>query len=221
MKVDTYWARDEEYHLPYFRKVTRKIIQTYALTGRRRHDPKEEKYANGIYWSRQWEYPFAAGQIGTPDKARVLDVGCGTSPFLVYLGQNQYRAYGSDPGLEGPDGLWGHDENFGAPHIIEIRRESMSSLSWEDDYFDYVTCLSVLEHIESSKEVVAGVEGMKRVLKPGGKLLLTVDDVGNGIRSAMLAIGVFTEGCRFEGHFDWEAPETKYPYSILSVIMEK
>lgn len=221
MKVTTQWARDEEYHLPFYRQLTRRITQIHQLTGRAKLDPKTPEYSGGLYWSRQWEYPWAVQQAQPFKDMRVLDVGCGMAPFLIYLGQVGCKAYGSDPGYEGPDGLWGYGESFGAPHIVEVHRESMRELSWQDKSFDAIFCLSVLEHVSIPGEIESGIEEMKRVLKPEGKLILTVDDIGIGPRMGLLSIGVFTAGHQFEGCFDREYPSTRYPYHILGIVMEK
>lgn len=221
MIVGTHWARDEEYHLPFYRYIARRTTQIYELTGRHKLDPEDTNYADGIYWSRQWEYPWAVEQAEPTRGMTVLDVGCGLSPLLIYLGQIGCKAYGSDPGYEGRDGLWGQAEDFGAPHVVEIRKEPMAKLSWENNYFDRVFCISVLEHIEVSKEIEQGIAEMYRVLKPNGKLIITMDELGVTIRRALLAIGVFTAGNKFTGYFDREYPSTRYPYNILGMVLEK
>lgn len=221
MKITTHWARDEEYHYPHFRHVARRTIGIHESTGQQKLDPNNGQYIDGLYWSRQWEYAWAVQQAEPQKGARVLDVGCGTAPFLIYLGQIGCKAYGSDPGNKGPDGLWGNEDGFGAPHVIEIRKEPMSALSWEDNSFDTVFCISVLEHIESPKELESGIEEMARVLKLGGRLIITMDEIGVGVRKAMLTIGVFTAGGKFIGYFDREYPATRHPYHILGMVLEK
>jgi len=49
------------------------------------------------------------------------------------------------------------------------------SLPFEDDYADYIECNDVIEHIPF-RFVFKALEEMKRVLKPGGKLILVTCD---------------------------------------------
>ena len=50
----------------------------------------------------------------------------------------------------------------------------MTDLPYENDYFDTVSCISVLEHM-SHKDQIQGIREMCRVLRKGGKLIITYD----------------------------------------------
>jgi SAM-dependent methyltransferase len=49
-------------------------------------------------------------------------------------------------------------------------------LSYADESFDVVSCISVLEHMPPGAQL-AGVREMARVLKPGGRLIITYDKI--------------------------------------------
>jgi len=232
----TRWAKDEEYDIPFYKEVTKEMIEVNEYTGSRRRDPQGEHpnaslYADGLYWSRQWEYPWAieSAELVGPDgfvvedikDMKVLDVGCGHAPFLIYLGQMGCQAYGSDPGggpsEESIDGLWGvFNPCFGWPWVKELRQEGMQDLSWPDDYFDRVFCTSVIEHL-SPEVAEAGVREMKRVLKPGGLLVISVD---NGVQHKLV---IDTAQMPFySGRSDLDAPATsKFVYLILGMVFQK
>ena len=232
----TRWARDEEYNTPFYKQVTQEMIKIHADTGGGKRDPKGDHqfaslYADGLYWSRQWEYPWAieSAELVRPDghpiddieEMKVLDVGCGTAPFLVYLGQMGCQAYGSDPGStpdeEKIDGFWAiFNPDFGKPYITELRQEGMQALSWPDNYFDRVFCHSVIEHLPLEK-VRAGVWHMKRVLKPGGLLVMTVDS--GLMKDAIIEAAAMP----FYGGVDdlGILPSTHYPYLILAMVFQK
>ncbi len=53
---------------------------------------------------------------------------------------------------------------------------SLTKLPFEDDYFDNIVSISVLQDVKDYKKVISE---FKRVLKPGGKLLITVLDKEN------------------------------------------
>jgi len=234
----TRWAKDEEYNIPFYQEVTKEMIEVHEYTGSRKRDPQGEYpnaslYADGLYWSRQWEYPWAieSAELVKPDgfviegieDMKVLDVGCGHAPFLIYLGQMGCQAYGSDPGgREGIedkiDGLWGiFNPCFGWPWVKELRQEGMEKVSWPDDYFDRVFCISVIEHLPIEK-VRAGVRHMKRVLKPQGLLVVSVD---SGLMKDEI---VEAAAMPFYGGVDLgPAPSTEYPhvYPILGMVFQK
>ena len=109
---------------------------------------------------------------------RILDVGCGTGANLKMLA-NCGRAEGVDI----------------SPQAVEFCRErgldsvklgAIEQLPYEDDSFEIVTALDVVEHLDDD---VAGLREMRRVLRSDGRLLLFVpafmflwgvqDDVSN------------------------------------------
>jgi SAM-dependent methyltransferase len=67
-------------------------------------------------------------------------------------------------------------EIFRAPGI-EIRRGDLSgTLPYEDGAFEYITCLEGLEHIENPHQAV---REFRRLLKPGGHLVISVPNILN------------------------------------------
>lgn len=100
-----------------------------------------------------------------PPKARVLDVGCGQSAvFLKTIAPRIAKGVGVDFKVE----------NTQQGNIETNRVRLDSSLPFEDESFDVVTMLAVLEHIEHEKQVLAEIH---RVLKSNGKLVITVPSV--------------------------------------------
>lgn len=57
------------------------------------------------------------------------------------------------------------------PHEVSFMEASLDSLPYENSYFDAINCLDVLEHTYSPAKII---EEFSRVLKPGGKVFITV-----------------------------------------------
>jgi len=140
--------------------------------------------------NKYWEYPWVLSTLQLEPGLSVLDAGCGRSPIQFALGHLGCDVVGIDPN-EGVD--WhGIDRSlarrFDCP--IRYRREGMESISFPDQTFDRVCCVSVIEHCraepvsddlavpmnEADRDLQARMmKEMLRVLKPGGLLVVTVD----------------------------------------------
>lgn len=117
---------------------------------------------------------------------RILDVGCGTGANLEMLAEFG-AAEGVDVSTEALD--------FCKTRGLEnVRQGEAERLPYEDNTFDLVTGLDVVEHLDND---VGGLQEMRRVLRPGGRALLFVpafmflwgvqDDISNHRRRYTLA----------------------------------
>ena len=89
--------------------------------------------------------------------ARVLDVGCGDRPYEKLLRETKEIV-----GFDVP----------GNPHA-DIHG-SIEAIPVEDASFDVVLCLQVLEHVP---DPAAAVRELRRVVRPGGRVLLSTHGV--------------------------------------------
>lgn len=89
---------------------------------------------------------------------RLLDLGCGIKPFRHLY--DQYVGY--SVGVDTPFSL--HDEG-------RVEAQALGhALPFKDDAFDVVLCTEVLEHVPEPEAVLREI---KRVLRRGGRLILT------------------------------------------------
>jgi SAM-dependent methyltransferase len=118
---------------------------------------------------------------------RVLDLGCGAGRFVRALGEA-----GADPvGVEiAPAAL--ERARAVAPGADLRLVEPDGSLPLEHRSVDLVWCSEVLEHVVDLSHVLLEV---RRVLRPGGRLLATVPFHGR-VSAALIAL------TRFDAHFD-------------------
>lgn len=93
---------------------------------------------------------------------RILDVGCGTGANLEMLAQ-----FGEAEGVDVSDDAL----EFCRAKNLKAHKGLAEQLPFEDESFDLVTALDVVEHLDDD---VSGLKEMNRVLKSGGKTLIFV-----------------------------------------------
>ena len=102
------------------------------------------------------------GQI-TNHRPHILDVGCGTGANLKMLSE-----FGDAEGVDiSQDAL----DFCHARGLMNVKLGAAESLPYEAGAFDLVTALDVVEHLDDD---LGGLREMRRVLRPGGHVLLFV-----------------------------------------------
>lgn len=95
-------------------------------------------------------------------KGRILDVGCGEKPYEQWLNSAELKEYiGIDI--------------FPGPKVDRVITPG-NSLPFKDDYFDAIICTQVLEHVPDIENVLNEIY---RVLKPGGRLIVSMPFIYN------------------------------------------
>jgi SAM-dependent methyltransferase len=120
----------------------------------------------------------AASRDGANARPEILDVGCGTGANLEMLSE-----FGDASGVD----VSAEAVSFCHARGLEnVQQAVAEALPFEDGSFELVTSLDVIEHLDDD---VAGLNEMRRVLRPNGRVLLVVpafmflwgvqDDVSN------------------------------------------
>ena len=99
----------------------------------------------------------------TDRRPRILDVGCGTGANLLMLSQ-----YGDAEGVDVSEDALSFCRERG---LNNVKLGAAEALPYDDGTFDLVTALDVVEHLDDD---LAGLREMRRVLRPGGRVLLFV-----------------------------------------------
>lgn len=89
---------------------------------------------------------------------RILDAGCGGGRNLVYLMREGFDVYGVDANSRAVAGL--PPDRF--------RAEPIEQMSFDDAFFEVVISSAVLHMARDQDQFNAMLQGMWRVLKPGG-----------------------------------------------------
>lgn len=130
-------------------------------------------------WSRRWEYPFSAQKIldfaasAGGETVRILDAGSGVTYFPYMLCSHLPRAQ-----VTCCDSNSAYERMFAAINEqtpgsrVTFKTALLQSLPLEDASQDAICCISVLEHTDNYRAILSE---FRRVLRPGGLLVLTFD----------------------------------------------
>jgi len=169
-------------------------------------DPKSGEFIFRLhrYWfSRPYEYTWVSQFINATDVA--LDAGCGIShPFKFFLAEKASEVHAVDIDkriLSKEEIIKAIIDDFGEESVknvkdywfqkIRFRNSSITDLPYENNSFDKVFCISVLEHMQDffnahpsihkthipflKKDIEKAMKEFHRVLKREGLLILTFD----------------------------------------------
>jgi SAM-dependent methyltransferase len=109
-----------------------------------------------------------------PSNAHVLDCSCGTGQLAVGLAGRGLQVVATDASEAMVRRTAELSEEFGAP--VRTVRANWEELPdrFDDDTFDMVFCVgNSLHHAEGARGRVAALESMSRLLRRGGRLVLT------------------------------------------------
>lgn len=138
----------------------------------------QARYSGPANEYKQWVMAQAYRRlIGPLHGKRILDVGCGTGRGVVEFGQEAAFAAGSDASL---DMLRFAKQKVNHRARVGLAVAHAQRLPFADASFDVATALNFL-HLFSLETQHAIVAELKRVVKPGGILVLEFDNALNGL----------------------------------------
>lgn len=134
-----------------------------------------------------WHLARIARRLGPLEGREVLDIACGAGDWLTLLASHGARVHGIDLSARAIDiaraRLPGADFHVGvAEH-----------LPFDDARFDLVTCLGSLEHFLDQPRALAE---MRRVARPGARVLILVPNAGFLTRRLGLSQGTWQSDVR-------------------------
>ena len=248
-KTPNRFLRTQDFENKDYADLRRAIDEYYAMELRGTPHPWGSKNPTSIktHWSREWEYPWAIINSELNYTHKLLDCGCGGSPLVPYIVNNFGCTangidlnYGEDlvPNQEGYIArgkiLCSLRRVFVNPSIFtenrySIQQGSIASMPYEDNSFDRVYCISVIEHLESEEMGIKSIKEMARVLRPGGRLLVTMDHTSYMDHVNTWCIGQYAKiiewsGLELMGNYDFSVPseeEVNGLYHVLGFVLKK
>ncbi|MCR4409938.1 MAG: class I SAM-dependent methyltransferase [Candidatus Saccharicenans sp.] len=109
-------------------------------------------------------------EAAQPLSGRILEAGTGKGHFAVALARLGYRLVSFDLSEEQLQVAADNLASQGLRDRVELRQENGESLSFPDASFDAVFSVNMVHHLENPFQVL---RELTRVLKPGGKLVIS------------------------------------------------
>ena len=101
-------------------------------------------------------------------ESQVLDIGCGPGLMVDWLLSQGCTVYGVDVAA----GMIEECENrFANQPSAHFQLGDIENMTFQDNFFDSVICMGVLEYLDHQQAAVAE---MARVTRPGGEVIVTV-----------------------------------------------
>jgi glycosyltransferase involved in cell wall biosynthesis len=157
-----------------------------AMSGKKKSDIYSELY---IPYPLKM-YPFSSHQtviklLNAKENQRILDIGCGDGLFSEHITKGNTKV-GVDfiPESESIksnlDEYYQNDLNDGLPQDIKTK-----------DKYDYILMLDILEHLYNYENILTE---SKELLKPDGRIIISLPNVANIYVRMSLLFGRFTYG---------------------------
>jgi len=143
---------------------------------------------------KHWDVPWAISNANLKKNIKVLDCGSGRGVLQFYLASKGIDVYSIDIshnrskffkkiknllkkiGINYKLDPYIVHKKLNRRYNVNVRfnQESAARMSFQDNFFDRIFCISVIEHMNDIT-IEKSIKEMDRVLKPGGLLLLTFD----------------------------------------------
>ena len=151
----------------------------------RRHLQRSKKFLDRIATL----LGLSAGQI------RLLDVGCSSGAFLRAAVKLGFQAQGVEPAPQAAAAAQAAGLN--------VRQGMLHEAGYADGQFDAVTLLEVIEHLQQPLDVL---RECRRILRPGGILLIGTGNAASWSMAAMGARWEYLDIAKHGGHVSFFNP---------------
>ncbi len=172
-------------------------LEFYDLSADEWWDKNSKIYA--LYYLNQPRFQFFDRYIPQWQGLKVLDVGCGGGFSCEFMAKKGTITYGIDSSAKCIETAQRHSCKNGLD--INYKVGVAESLPYQDNTFDVVICVDVLEHVSDYRQVVSEIY---RVLKPGG--IFFYDTINRNFQSRLMMIWLMENLLRLIplGVHDWD-----------------
>ena len=146
----------------------RRVGDTVAIGGDYQYRALTEGASPQRFWhdTKRW---LVRRYLEPRSTDRILDVGCGSGVVAAALADAPAREV---VGIDGnPDAVAFASSQFRRPNLRFVRG-LVDELDLPEGHFDACVCMELLEHIHFDQGQIL-LDSLRRLLKPGGRLLIT------------------------------------------------
>ncbi len=129
---------------------------------------------SGSHGSETRTFLVDSAQIEQGDTVRILDICCGTGSVILAFAEHYPQAFTS--GYDFSAGMLRKAKQKDETDAVAFVQGDAARLSYVDNCFDIVCCSHALYELRGQVRIDALME-MKRVVKPGGKVLIMEHEV--------------------------------------------
>ncbi len=116
----------------------------------------------------KWQY-VSQFMASLPSKIRLIDIGCGNGKYIDCRRDIEYVAYDNCAEL-----LECARETYQSESHVFYLQGSITKIPFEDGSMDAFICIAVFHHLYEKSERYQAMEEMVRILKVGGRGMITV-----------------------------------------------
>ncbi len=133
----------------------------------------------------------------TPGQIRLLDVGCSAGAFLHAAVKLGYQAQGVEPAPQAAATAQAAGLN--------VHQGLLHDARYADGQFDAVTLLEVIEHLQHPGELL---QECRRILRPGGIMMIGTGNAASWSMAAMGAKWEYLDIAKHGGHVSFFTPDS-------------
>jgi ubiquinone/menaquinone biosynthesis C-methylase UbiE len=126
-----------------------------------------------IYRDRQTLALKLLDELGLPNHAKVLEIGCGAGMLTKAIAHRGYHVSALDSAPAMKDLTDRRAKAAGLSNFVSTSLEDVHDLSFNDNTFDMAFALGVLPWLHSPEKAMQEIQ---RVVKPGGYFIVTIDN---------------------------------------------
>ena len=126
-----------------------------------------ENLGEHFYHTRQYHWSWIREFVDDiPHESNILDIGCGTGRNMKIKTNYNHKFKGIDMCKSFVD--------ICKSQKLDVIQGNMKKLPYEDDSFEYIMNIACFHHLSDERGRIQALQEMKRIIKPGGKILLSV-----------------------------------------------